>query len=154
MTARPWLAHYDAGVPHTLAPYAEETLVDVVRRQAQERGGAAALRFEGAITTYGQLLRDAEAFACALEARGVQRGDRVALLLPNSPQFVIAELGAWMAGAIVAPMNPTYTEHELADLIARAGATVAVVLAPFYDRVKSVQPRTPLRHVIVAHVRD
>jgi long-chain acyl-CoA synthetase len=112
------------------------------------------LRFEGAVTSYGALLQRAEAFGRALERRGVTRGDRVALLMPNVPQFVVAELGAWMAGAIVAPMNPTYPPDEIAALLSRAGAVAAVVLAPFYDRVKSVQARTPVRDVIVAHVRD
>jgi long-chain acyl-CoA synthetase len=154
MTTRPWLSHYDPGVPASLAPYADETLVDVVRQRARERPSAPALRFEGAVTSYGTLLKQAEAFGRALEQRGVQRGDRVALVLPNCPQFVIAELGAWMAGAIVAPVNPTYPDDELAGLLARSGATIVVALAPFYERVKTVQPRTSVRRVIVAHVRD
>ena len=154
MTARPWLARYDEGVPPSLAPYPEETLLDVVRARAAERPDAPALRFEGAVTSYGDLVRQAEAFAAALERLGVAPGDRVALLLPNVPQFVIAELGAWMAGAVVAPVNPTYPDDELAGVLARSGATTAVALAPFYDRVKGVQGRTGVRRVIVAHVRD
>jgi long-chain acyl-CoA synthetase len=151
---RPWLTHYDAGIPSTLAPYAPETLLDVVERQARERGGAAALRFEGAVTTYEELVRQAAAFGRALESLGVRPGDHVALLLPNTPQFVIAELGAWMAGAAVTPVNFTYPAEELGGLLARCEATVAVVLAPFYDVVKQVQPRTSVRRVVVAHVRD
>jgi long-chain acyl-CoA synthetase len=154
MSTRPWLANYDEGVPATLAPYADETLVDLVRQRVREKPGAPALRFEGAVTSYATLLREAEAFGRALERRGVRPGDRIALVLPNCPQFVIAELGAWMAGAIVAPVNPTYPDEELAGLLTRAGARTVVSLAPFYERVKSVQPRTPVRHVIVAHVRD
>jgi long-chain acyl-CoA synthetase len=154
MSTRPWLASYDNGVPATLAPDPDETLVDLVRRRARERPDAPALRFEGAVTSYGTLVREAEAFGRALEGRGVRPGDRVALVLPNCPQFVIAELGAWMAGAIVAPVNPTYPDEDLAGLLTRAGAQTVVALAPFYDRVKSVQPRTMVRHVIVAHVRD
>jgi long-chain acyl-CoA synthetase len=154
MSQRPWLSHYDLTVPKTLAPYPELTLVDVVRQRVSERPDAVALRFEGARTSYRALLEQAEAFAHALEQRGVKRGDRVALLLPNSPQFVIAELGAWMAGAIVAPMNPTYPDDELTSLLERAGATVAVVLAPFYERLKTAQPSTQVRKIIVAYVRD
>lgn len=151
---RPWVGHYDPGVPPTLAPYADETLVDLVAQRAGERPDAPALRFEGAVTTYGELLRQGAAFGRALEARGVTAGDRVALALPNCPQFIIAELGAWMAGAIVAPVNPTYPDEELAGLLSRAGATVVVALAPFYERVKAVQSRTAVNRVIVAHVRD
>jgi long-chain acyl-CoA synthetase len=154
MTPRPWLAHYDPTVPRSLAPYADLTLVDLVRQRAEERPDAVALRFEGATTTYRQLLEQAQAFACALEERGVKRGDRVALLLPNCPQFLIAELGTWMAGAVVAPMNPTYPDDELRGLLARAGATTAVVLAPFYDRLKTAQPHTAVQRVIIAYVRD
>jgi long-chain acyl-CoA synthetase len=154
MVARPWLAHYDPGMPATLAPYPDETLLDIVRRRAAERPGAPALRFEGGTTSYGALVRRSEAFGRALEVLGVRPGDRVALVLPNSPAFVVAELGAWMAGAIAAPLNPTYPEEELAGLLARAGATVAVVLAPFYERIKAIQSRTALRRVVVAHLRD
>ena len=153
-SAHPWREHYDRGVPASLAPYESITLIDLVERQAREHPDRVALRFEGATTSYAGLLAQARAFARALEDRGVKRGDRVALVLPNVPQFLVAELGAWMAGAIVAPVNPTYPDDELASLLARAGATVAVVLAPFYDRIKTVQPRTAVRHVIVAHVRD
>jgi long-chain acyl-CoA synthetase len=151
---RPWVAHYDDGVPASLAPYPDETLVDLLRQRARERPHAAALRFEGAVTSYGALLRQSEAFGRALEQRGVRPGDRVALVLPNCPQFVVAEVGAWLAGAIVAPVNPTYPDEELAGLLSRAGATVVVALAPFYERIKAVQPRTAVRRVIVAHLRD
>ena len=154
MSTRPWTAHYDAGVPATLAPYPSETLLDVLARQADERPDAAALRFEGATTSFAELLRAARAFGRALELRGVRAGDRVALVLPNCPQLVVAELATWLVGGVVAPMNPTYPDDELRSLLARAGATVAVVLAPFYDRVKGVQPHTAVRRVIVAHVRD
>jgi len=154
MTSRLWHAHYDADVPPSLEPYAAETLLDVVHRQATERPGAAALRFEGRVTTYRELIRDAEAFGAALETLGVERGDRVALVLPNSPPFVVAELGAWMTGAIVTPINFTYPDEEIAQMLARAGATTAVVLSPFYERVKAIQSRTSLRRVVVAHVAD
>ena len=153
MSEQAWQAHYDAGVPRTLAPYPPETLLDVLERQARAYPGAG-IRFEGAATSYGTLLEEAAAFARALEEREVRPGDRVALLLPNSPQFLVAELGTWMVGAIVAPMNPTYTEEELADVLARSGAAVAVVLAPFYEKVAAVRARTSVRHVIVAHLRD
>jgi long-chain acyl-CoA synthetase len=151
---RPWLGSYDPGVPATLEPYGEGTILDAVRRHAHERPDAVALRFEGAVTAYGSLVRQAEAFAGALRERGVARGERIALILPNCPQFVVAELGAWTIGAAIAPLNPTYPEDELAALLARSDATVAVVLSPFYETLKRVQPRTAVRRVLVARVRD
>ena len=154
LSTRPWLARYDPDVPSTLAPYADETILDLVSQRAAENPRAVALRFEGAQITYSTLLQQAMAFGRALEERGVTPGDRVALLMPNVPQFVIAELGAWMAGAIVAPMNPTYPDDEIAGLLSRSGAVAAVVLSPFYERMKGVQARTSVRDVIVAYVRD
>jgi long-chain acyl-CoA synthetase len=64
----------------------------------------------------------------------VARGERIALILPNCPQFVVAELSAWSIGAAIAPLNPAYPEDELATLLKRSGAGAAVVMSPFYDR--------------------
>jgi len=89
-----------------------------------------------------------------LIALGVKRGDRVALLLPNCPQFFIAELGTWKIGAIVTPLNPTYTEHELEGAVIDCGIETIVTLTRFYQRVKRVQPRTPLRRVIATNIKD
>ncbi len=83
------------------------------RTRARERPDHPALLFKGTTITYGQLERLSDACAAAFPALGIRRGDRVGLLLPNCPQFFVAELGAWKLGAIVAPLNPIYTEHEL-----------------------------------------
>ena len=152
--AAPWLAHYDAGVPTTLAPYPNRTLVDYLADAARERPNQPALLFKGATITYGQLDRLSDACASALAALGVKRGDRVALLLPNCPQFFIAEFGAWKLGAIVAPLNPTYTEHELEGPLTESGIETIVTLSRFYNRVKSVQTRTPLRRVISTNIKE
>jgi long-chain acyl-CoA synthetase len=85
---------------------------------------------------------------------GVRKGDRVALLLPNCPQFMIAELGAWKAGAIVAPLNPIYTARELEGPLAQTGAETIVVLSAFYPRVKQAQPGSRLRRVIVTSIKE
>jgi len=132
-----WLRHYDQGIPETLAPYPERTLLDDVAEAVAERPGAPALLFKGRTVTYGELDRLSDAFAVALAELGVARGDRVALLLPNCPQFLICELGAWKAGAILVPLNPIYTEQELAGALGRTGAEIIVVLTPFYGRVKA-----------------
>ena len=154
MTDKPWLARYDSGVPHTLQPYPERTLVDVVRATARERPAHSALLFKGRHLSYAELDRQSDAFAAALESMGVRSGDRVALLLPNSPQAVIAQLGAWKAGAIVSPINPLYTERELEHALTETGAEIVVVLTPFYTRVKALQPRTRVRHVIGTNIKE
>jgi long-chain acyl-CoA synthetase len=76
------------------------------------------------------------------------------LLLPNCPQFMIAEFGAWKIGAIVAPLNPTYTEAELEGPLKEHGVDTIVTLTRFYDRVKRVQPRTPLTRVIATNIKE
>ena len=84
----------------------------------------------------------------------MKRGDRVALCLPNSPQFIIAEVGAWKAGAIVCPINPTYTDRELQDALNATGAESIVVLNRLYDRLKSIQSATTLKRVIASGIKD
>ena len=104
--------------------------------------------------TYGELERASDACAAAFAALGIRRGDRVGLLLPNCPQFFVAELGAWKLGAIVAPLNPIYTEHELEGPIRDHGIETLVTLTRFYRRVKNIQPRTGLRRVVATNIKE
>ena len=150
----PWLANYDRSVPTTLAPYPNRTMLDYLADQARTRGGAPALLFKGATVTWAQLERDSDAFAAALASIGVVRGERVGLMLPNCPQFFVAELAAWKLGAIVAPLNPIYTEHELEGPIRENGIETIITLTRFYDRVERVRPRTPLKRMIVTNIKD
>src|SRR5207253_6406163 len=83
---RPWLAHYDDGVPATLAPYPQQTLVDIVKATAAERPRHTAAIFKGARLSYGELNGLSDGFAAWLAARGVVKGDRVALIMPRSEE--------------------------------------------------------------------
>src|SRR5262245_47784097 len=105
MDVRPWLAHYDPGVPTALDPPAG-TLLDHLRRHAAERPDATALIFKGRRLSWRSLDEQSDAAAVALASLGVRQGDRVALILPTSPQWVIAQLGIWKLGAVVAAVNP------------------------------------------------
>ena len=152
--AGPWVAHYDAGVRASAAPYPDRTLLDYVSELAAQQPARPALHFKGSTLGYDELDRLSSAFARALTAAGVKRGDRVALLLPNCPQFFIAELGAWKAGAIVAPLNPIYTERELELSLAEQAIETIVTMTRFYERVKRVQPATQLRLVIATNIKE
>jgi long-chain acyl-CoA synthetase len=155
MTARaPWLSHYDPGVPPSLAPYPTRTLLDYVSDAARQHPATPAVLFKGATLTYGELEALSDACAAALADLGVRRGDRIALLLPNCPQFLIVEIAAWKLGAIVAPLNPTYTESELEGPLREHGVETIVTLTRFYERVKRVQPRTPLTRVIATNIKE
>ena len=93
-------------------------------------------------------------FAAALAALGVKKGDRVALMLPNLPQFVISFYGALKLGAIVVNTNPTYTAREIEHQFSDAGAETVVLLSAFYGKLKEAQPNTQIKRVIIADVAD
>jgi len=154
MTVQPWIKHYDKGVPRTLQPYPKESLIDVVRRTADENPELSAMHFKGSSISYRELEQQTNALAEALISLGIGKGDRVALLMPNSPQMIISELGIWKAGAIVVPMNPLYTESELEYALNECGAETAIVLTPFYEKVKRVQPHSRLRRVIASNIKE
>jgi long-chain acyl-CoA synthetase len=154
MSTFPWLEHYDAGVPATLQPYPERTLLDYLSETARQYGGRPALLFKGATVTYARLERLSDSFAAALVELGVRPGDRVALCLPNSPQFLVTEIGAWKAGAVVCPFNPTYTDREMEDAMNATGAETLVVLNRFYDRLKEIQPRTSVKRLIATNIKE
>src|SRR5262245_22276407 len=154
MAAAPWLAHYDSDVPPTLAPYADRTMIDALAEFARSQPDRPAMLFKGARVTYGELDRLSDACASALAALGVARGDRVGLMLPNCPQFVIAQFGAWKIGAIVAPLNPIYTEHELEGPLRENGVETVLTLTRFYGRIKRVQRTAAVRRVIATNIKE
>ena len=149
-----WLAHYDPDVPRSITPYPDRTLLDYLRDLACDEPGRPALLFKGASLSYAELERQSGAFAAALAANGVRPGDRVALLLPNCPQFMVAQYGIWKAGGIVVALNPIYSERELEAALVSFDASLVVVLTPFYRRVKNVQERTPVKRVIATSIKE
>src|SRR5438105_3473794 len=154
MTEPRWLANYDEGVPVSLEPYPARTLIDYLREAANKWPDRPALLFKGATVTYAHLQADSDAFAAALAALGVKAGDRVAICLPNCPQFIVAEFGAWKIGAIACPFNPTYTEREMEEALQATGAETIVVLNRFYGKVKSIQSRTSLKRIIATGIKE
>ena len=154
MDPAPWLSHYDPDVPATLEPYPNRTLLDYLADNVRERPGQPALLYKGGTLSYQALDQLSDACAAAFQSLDVKPGDRVGLLLPNCPQFFIAELGSWKLGAIVAPLNPIYGEQELEAPLRDQGIKIIVTLTRFYQRVKRVQPRTPLVRVVATNIKD
>jgi long-chain acyl-CoA synthetase len=150
----PWFKNYDEGVPYSLKPYPGQTLLDIVKDTAIQRPNHTALLFKGRRLSYSELEKLSDAFANALGTLGVKKGDRIALLLPNSPQSILTQLGVWKAGGIAAPINPLYTENELERLLLECGAETVVVLTRFYKKIKSLQPRTKVRHIIATNIKE
>ena len=153
MPERPWLAHYDADVPPSLA-YADGTLVDHLRRHAIERPQATALIFKDRRLTWKELDEQSDACAAGLASLGVRRGERVAVILPSCPQWVIAQFALWKLGAVVLALNPIYTEHELTGLLREGGARIAIAMTRVYPRVKAVQSQTALERIVATNIKE
>ena len=154
MDEKPWFKSYDPGLPHTLQPYPERTLLEVMADTLHERPEHTAMLFKGGRISCAELEQLSNAFAAALVAQGVRKGERVALILPNCPQAIIGQIGAWKAGAIVAPLNALYTERELEYALNEIRAGTVVVLTPFYAKIKALQPRTQVQRVIATNIKE
>jgi long-chain acyl-CoA synthetase len=149
----PWLAHYEPGVPKTLE-YPKLPLHRFLEQTAERYPERVVTIFMGARLTYQTLDAATNRFAQALLSLGLQRGDRVALMLPNCPQFLIAFYGALKAGAVVTAVNPLYTPRELTYQLSDAGVKILVTLSKFYPTVETIRDQTPLRHVIVTNIKE
>ena len=150
----PWFKNYEPNIPHTLTPYPQTTLADIVHQTATETPDRPALWFKGKTISYGKLDALSDAFAAALVATGIKKGDRVAILMPNTPQYVIAELGVWKAGGIAASINPLYTGAELEHMLNECDAETAIVMTLFYDKVKGLQDKTPVKRIIATNIKE
>ena len=145
---------YDEGVPRSIGSYPDKTLVDYVAEHARSGPDAAAVIFKGRALSFAELERQSDALAGALRVEGVKAGDRVALVLPNCPQFLIVELAVWKLGAIIAPQNLLYTDHELIESLGASGPRIAIVLTPFYERIKAIQPQTTVKRVVATNIKE
>src|SRR5262245_3224342 len=150
---RPWRRHYDPGVPPTLT-CPETTLPELLLDRAAQHPQRPAVIFYNRVLSYRRLADAASRCAAALAGLGVRPGDRVALLLPNTPQFVIVYYGALLAGAVVVPTNPLYVGAEIERQLADAGAKVIVTLSKFLPTVQAVRERTALEHVVVTNIKE
>ncbi len=151
--ARPWLSAYPEGVP---ADY-DAPVVPVTRLlddAAASFPTGRALVFLGAATTYRELRTQVDAFASGLAGLGVAKGDRVALVLPNCPQNVVAFFAVLRLGAVVVQHNPLSTEAELRHQLADSGARVVVCLDRVQPAVAAVQADTAVEHVVVTSLAD
>jgi long-chain acyl-CoA synthetase len=156
-----WEASYDPGVPRHLTYPAiplhallQETARRYPRVRATVFGGAVAGRCLDAALTYGQIAALAGRFAAGLQALGLRKGDRVAIVLPNCPQFVYCFYGALEAGAVVVPTNPLYTVPELRRQLADSGATVVVVMSKLYPVLAEAANGTDVREIVVTNVKE
>lgn len=158
---RPWYKYYDEWVPKTLE-FPDIPLDRLLFNAAEKHPEHTATIFGAMIgsrlidtkMSYRQLNHAADRFAAALQQQGVQPGDRVAIQLPNSPQFIIAAYATWRIGAIVVCVNPLYVAREVEHLLNDSGAETMVVLSSLYGSVKSIRAKTNLKRVIVTNIKE
>jgi len=146
---RVWLAKYPPKVPPSLT-YPEIPLDQLLRETATKSPNAVATIFYGAKMTYREIDEGATAFAGALARLDVEMGDRVGILLPNSPPFVIAYYGILRRGAIAVPLNPLLSPYELRHTLQDCGAIALVTTDPLLPKAAEAVHETPVRHLIVA----
>ncbi|MFZ5876677.1 MAG: long-chain-fatty-acid--CoA ligase [Nitrospirota bacterium] len=152
MTPR-WVNSYEPGISPALR-YPAVPLHQLLAATAAKYPENPALDFYGRRVTYRELDRAANRFANALAGLGVRKGDRVAVMLPNAPQAVIAYYGALKLGAVVVEVNPLYVEREIEQQVRDAEARVLVALDLFYPRIEPIRARAGLEAVIITSVRD
>lgn len=153
MENKPWLKHYPPQIPHTLT-YEETSLQQLLKNTAEKYPNKIAIHFNGKELSYQELYDSALKFAGYLQKIGIQKGDRVAIMLPNTPQSVISFYGVMMAGGIVVQTNPMYTERELAFQMKDSGAKAIVALDILFPRIKKIQGETELEHIIITAIKD
>jgi long-chain acyl-CoA synthetase len=144
---RPWTRHYGPGVPANLK-LPEGSLVDLLDSSVRRYGNKTALEFFGARTSYRELGTAINRAAAGLKALGVRAGDRVALVLPNCPQHIIAFHAALRLGAVVVEHNPLYTDRELRHQFEDHGATVAIVWDKAVDKVRQLPADVGLHSIV------
>ncbi len=150
---KPWFQHYEEGVPHSLE-YPATTLHEMQDRTAEEYPDNTATVFLGSKLTFRELNALTDRFAAALHDLGVRKGDRVSLLLPNCPQFLMAYYAALKLGAVVVATSPLYSPREAQHQLIDAGAETIIVLSRLYPLVQAVRDATPLKRVIVTNIKE
>lgn len=153
MSERVWTKHYDNGVPTDIS-VPEIPLHKLLEQSAEKYPAKACTIFKGARLSFSEMDSLTNALAAALIDRGVQKGDRVAIYMPNSPQFVLAFYAILKAGGVVVATNPLYSKRELEHQMKDSGVTVMIATSNFYQNIKEVQASTKIKQVIVSNLKD
>ncbi len=160
---RPWLKNYDPDVPHTLEPYPPFPLHEFLRQSTRSGPERAALitpaklpliGYQSHIMIYRDLDRLSDALAAGLIDMGLKKGDRVAVILPNSVAMAISYFGILKAGGTVSAANPTYPPPKMQFQINDCDAEIVITLSLFYPMVKQIQAGTKVKKVVVTNIKE
>jgi long-chain acyl-CoA synthetase len=150
---RPWLRHYDYWVPPSLT-YPERPLSEIIDTAAIDVADRPATAFLGAELTFREIKSQSDAFAVALAGLSITKGDRVGIMLPNCPQYVIAAFAVLRLGAVVVNINPTYTARELLTLAVDSGMSAMLTLDVLAPLVMEVRAKTRIAHLFVTSLAE
>ncbi|OSX55026.1 long-chain-fatty-acid--CoA ligase [Anoxybacillus ayderensis] len=150
---KPWLALYPQQVPHSI-DYPRKPLQQFLKEAAEQFPHKTAIHFLGKELTYKEIYEQAIKLASYLQQLGLEKGDRVSIMLPNCPQAVISYYAVLFAGGIVVQTNPLYTERELQYQLNDSGAKIIIALDLLYPRIIKVKAHTNVEHMIITSIKD
>ena len=154
MTDRPWLSAYPDGVPADIDPTQYASLVELMEESFGKFADRCAYSFLGKDTTFGQTDIQSRALAAYLQSLGLTKGDRVAIMMPNVPQYPVAVAAILRAGLVVVNVNPLYTPRELEHQLRDSGAKAIVIIENFAATLQKCIANTPVKHVVLATMGD
>lgn len=152
-TEKRWLKLYPDQIAKNVY-YRADTLPQLLENAAKEYAKHKAIHFMGKEMTFKTLYKKTLKLAAYLQNLGIEKGDRVAVMLPNIPQTVISFYAILQAGAIVVPVNPLYQEREIEFILKDSGAKAVITLDMLYNRVEKMKEQTDLEHIIVTSIKD
>jgi len=153
MEHRPWHDCYDEGIPNSLT-YPEVPLFHFLEDSAEKYPDKPCTIFKGAEISYKEMSKITDQLAAALVDLGVKKGDRVGILIPNTPQFVMAYFAVLKTGGVVVATNPQYTEREIKHQANDSGMKLMILMSNYYELVKRVQPETSISQIIVTNIKE
>ena len=154
MTDRPWLAAYPQGVPADIDPTQYASLVALMDEAFRQYADRVAYSFMGKDISFAQTDALSRAFAAYLQGQGLVKGDRVAIMMPNVPQYPVVVAAVLRAGFVVGNVNPLYTPRELEHQLKDSGSKAIVIIENFATTLQSCIANTPVKHVVLCAMGD
>ncbi|MEY2953408.1 MAG: hypothetical protein RLZZ401_1495, partial [Pseudomonadota bacterium] len=154
MIARPWLNAYPAGVPAEINVSQYTSLVELIDSAFAKHADKLAYSFMGKAISYAQTDTLSRAFAAYLQGLGLVQGDRVAIMLPNVPQYPVVVAAILRAGYVVVNVNPLYTPRELEHQLKDSGAQAIIIIENFATTLEQCMAKTPVKHVVLCAMGD
>ena len=153
MEHRPWHDYYDEGIPTSLT-YPSVPIFHFLEDSAKKYPDKPCTIFKGAVISYKEMSRITDQLAAALVDLGVKKGDRVGVLILNTPQFVMAYFAVLKAGGVVVATNPQYTGREIKHQANDSGMELMILMSNYYELVKNIQTETGIKQIIVTNIKE